>query len=58
MKILKKGSEFKLVPDKTKKDYMDMRKLVTEGGWKHCDRDTWRRECRDVNKSKKNKEKV
>ena len=42
MKTLRKGDDFKRVPDSSKKDYIAIQKLVADG-WNFCDKTTWRK---------------
>ncbi len=46
MKTLRKGAEFKRVPDSTRKHLKKIAGLVSTG-WEFCDKSTWKRECRD-----------
>jgi hypothetical protein len=41
VKTLRKGDEFKRVPDSNKKDYVAIQRLV-DAGWRFCDKTTWR----------------
>jgi len=49
MKMLRKGDEFKRVPHSTNADRQALQNLLDKG-WKHCDRSTWKRMCRDKGK--------
>mgnify|MGYP003146873348 FL=1 len=46
MKTLRKDKEFKRVKDSTVADRKAIRKLA-DSGWSHCDKVTWKQECRD-----------
>jgi len=46
MMTLRKGEEFKRIKDSTKDDRKAIRKLV-DSGWSYCDKQTWKKECRD-----------
>ncbi len=52
MKTLRKGGEFKRVKDSTADDREALKKLV-DSGWSYCDKETWKKECRDKGKGKK-----
>ena len=49
MKILRKGHKFQKRKDSTKADIKAIQELVN-AGWSYCDKQTWRRECRDKGK--------
>lgn len=52
MKTLRKGDDFKRVPEGTQEDRKNISELLSTG-WNFCDRATWKREARDKGKKKK-----
>jgi len=46
MKILRKGDKFQKRKETTVDDRNAIKELVG-AGWSYCDKQTWRRECRD-----------
>ena len=48
MKILKRNSEYKKMPDKNFKDLVKIENLIDEG-WRYITRKDWKDNVRDVN---------
>ena len=54
MKILRKGDKFQKRKETTVDDRNAIKELVG-AGWSYCDKQTWRRECRDRHERDKGK---